>query len=37
MVAVGCLVSKSDHRVKRYHMIKLHGQHALCLGRADYT
>ena len=36
-VTMVCSVSKSDHRIERYRMIKLHGQHALCLGRVDPT
>ena len=36
-VTAVCPVSKSDHQIKRYRMIKLHGQHALCLGRVDHT
>ena len=36
-VIMVCLVSKSDHRIERYRMIKLHGQHALCLGRVNHT
>ena len=36
-VIMVCSVSKSDHWIERYRMIKLHGQHALCLGRVDYT
>ena len=30
-------VSKSDHRIERYRMIKLHDQHALYLGRVNHT
>ena len=36
-VIMVCPVSKSDHRIERYRMIKLHGQHALCLDRVDPT
>ena len=36
-VIMVCSVSKLDHRIERYRMIKLHSQHALCLGRVDPT
>ena len=36
-VIMVCPVSKLDHRIERYRMIKLHSQHALCLGRVNHT
>ena len=36
-VKMVCLVSKSDHQIERYRMIKLHDQYALCLNRVNHT
>ena len=36
-VKMVCLVSKSDHQIERYRMIKLHDQHAGCLGKVNHT
>ena len=37
MVTAVFSVIKSDYRIERYRMIKLHDQHALYLGRVNHT